>query len=83
MHRAGTVIRRRRNGDLHWWTWAGYRANPTLVATLAEVVDPIQRFDDQAIRLRENLTPADWRLLTADAAERLCLPGVDEKPSPV
>ncbi|MFY1669231.1 DEAD/DEAH box helicase [Plantactinospora sp. WMMB334] len=79
VHRAGTVIRRRNNGDLHWWTWAGYRANATLVATLAEVVDPIQRFDDQAIRLRENLTPADWRSSTADAAERLCLPGVDEK----
>jgi ATP-dependent helicase Lhr and Lhr-like helicase len=31
--------------DLSWWTWAGFRANATLVATLSELVDPMQGFD--------------------------------------
>lgn len=61
-------------GDLRWWTWAGHRANATLAATLTEVIDPIHRFDDRQIRLRENLTPAEWNDLTADAGQRLCLP---------
>ncbi|MFY1696355.1 MULTISPECIES: hypothetical protein [unclassified Solwaraspora] len=79
MHPGGNVILRDRSGDLRWWTWAGYRANATLAATLSEVVDPVQRFDDCQIRLRADLTPADWRSLTADATERICLPDVDEK----
>ncbi|WP_245670256.1 DEAD/DEAH box helicase [Micromonospora mirobrigensis] len=79
VHPGGTVIVRDKHGDLRWWTWAGFRANATLTATLGEVVDPVERFDDSSIRLRENLTPQDWRLLTADAADRLCLPEIDEK----
>lgn len=79
VHPGGNVILRDRSGDLRWWTWAGYRANATLAATLSEVVDPVQRFDDCQIRLRADLTPADWRSLTADATERICLPDVDEK----
>ncbi|MFE9187778.1 hypothetical protein ACFYMB_31100 [Micromonospora haikouensis] len=42
-------------------------------------MDPIQRFDDCQIRLRENLTPATWRELTVDAGQRICLPEVNEK----
>jgi ATP-dependent Lhr-like helicase len=38
------------------------------------VVDPAQQFDDFRIRLRDDLTPEDWRKLTADAGQRLCLP---------
>jgi ATP-dependent Lhr-like helicase len=79
VHPGGTVIVRDDQGDLRWWTWAGLRANATLAATLGEVVDPVQRFDDLQIRLRENLTPQAWRSLVADAVQRLCLPDVSEK----
>ena len=48
-HRAG--------GDVRWWTWAGYRANATLAATLSELVDGAARFDDVSIRLRERPDP--------------------------
>ncbi|MEV7624496.1 DEAD/DEAH box helicase [Actinoplanes sp. NPDC089786] len=80
VHPGGSVILRDQRGDdLRWWTWAGFRANATLAATLAEVVDPVQRFDDRHIRLRENVTPAEWRALIADASQRLCLPEVNKK----
>ncbi|GAB3942631.1 hypothetical protein GCM10027614_30010 [Micromonospora vulcania] len=79
VHPGGTVIVRADNGDLRWWTWAGFRANATLTATLGEVVDPVERFDGNSIRLRENVTPGSWRRLTADAASRLCLPEINEK----
>jgi ATP-dependent Lhr-like helicase len=79
VHPAGNVIVRADNSDLRWWTWAGFRTNATLAATLSEVVDPVQRFDDQYIRLREDLTSAAWCQLTADAATRLCLPEVSRK----
>ncbi len=79
VHPGGTVIVRDTDGDLRWWTWAGFRANATLTATLGEVVDPVERFDDSSIRLRENLIPQAWRSLTADGADRLCLPEIDEK----
>ncbi|KAB1938074.1 DEAD/DEAH box helicase [Micromonospora sp. ALFpr18c] len=79
VHPGGTVILREDNGDLRWWTWAGFRANATLTATLGEVVDPVERFDGNSIRLRENVTPASWRTLTADAATRLCLPEINGK----
>jgi ATP-dependent Lhr-like helicase len=79
VHPGGSVVLRSDNGDLRWWTWAGFRANATLTATLSEVVDPVQRFDDSSIRLREDLTPAAWRDLVAEAAGRLCLPEVNPK----
>jgi ATP-dependent helicase Lhr and Lhr-like helicase len=79
VHPGGAVILRADNHDLRWWTWAGFRANATLAATLSEVVDPTQRYDDRYIRLREDLTPAAWRELTADASTRLCLPEVSRK----
>jgi ATP-dependent helicase Lhr and Lhr-like helicase len=80
VHPGGSIILRDRDGDeLRWWTWAGFRANATLAATLSEVVDPIQRFDDRQIRLRENLSPAEWRALIADAGQRLSLPEVNKK----
>jgi ATP-dependent Lhr-like helicase len=79
VHPGGNLIVRDPSGELRWWTWAGFRANATLVATLAEVTDPAQRFDDYQVRLREDLTAQDWRRLTADVAERLCLPEPSEK----
>ncbi|MFJ6199300.1 DEAD/DEAH box helicase [Micromonospora sp. NPDC092111] len=79
VHPGGTLIVPDRKGDLRWWTWAGFRANATLAATLGEVIDPVERFDDCSIRLRENVTPASWRVATADAADRLCLPEIHDK----
>ncbi|SCL28112.1 ATP-dependent helicase Lhr and Lhr-like helicase [Micromonospora nigra] len=79
VHSGGNVIAREPDGDLHWWTFAGNRANATLAATLSAVVDPVNRYDDQAMKLRENLAPGQWRALASDARERLCLPGLDEK----
>lgn len=79
VHPGGSVMVRGNQGDLRWWTWAGFRANATLAATLSEVVDPSQRFDDLQIRLRDDLTPKAWRDLVADAAQRMCLPEVNEK----
>ena len=79
VHPGGSLITRHEGGDLRWWTWAGFKANATLAATLSEIVDPMQRFDDHQIRLREDVTPAAWREATSDAAARLCLPEVNEK----
>lgn len=79
VHPGGTVITLHRE-DVRWWTWGGYRANATLAATLTGLIDSKQRFDDDAIRLRDDLTPAMWKAGTTDATERLCLPEVDERP---
>ncbi|PWU59500.1 ATP-dependent helicase [Micromonospora globispora] len=78
-HPGGTVIVRDREGEVRWWTWAGFRANATLVATLSELADPSQRYDDASIRLRPDLDREMWRIATADAAGRICLPDVTEK----
>src|SRR5271165_3691081 len=51
VHPAGTVITRA-GEDVRWWTWAGYRANATLAATLSSLTDSVQRFDDASLRLR-------------------------------
>lgn len=78
VHPGGTVIGRR-GVDLRWWTWAGYRANATLAATISDLADEKQSFDDFSIRLRTDLTREMWRAGTADAAQRLCLPDIDER----
>jgi ATP-dependent Lhr-like helicase len=78
VHPGGTVITRS-GEDVRWWTWAGYRANATLAATLSHLTDSVQRFDDASLRLRGDLTHQMWKAGTADAAERLCLPEVDER----
>ena len=51
VHPGGTVITRA-GDDVRWWTWAGYRANATLAATLSHLTDSVQRFDDASIRMR-------------------------------
>jgi ATP-dependent Lhr-like helicase len=71
----GTVIVRH-DGDLLWWTWAGYRANATLMATLGPLADPTQRVDDLHIRLRNDLTGTGWR---RNLASKLCRPEIDER----
>jgi ATP-dependent Lhr-like helicase len=78
VHPSGSVVVRHTD-DVRWWTWAGYRANTTLSATLSHLADPTQRVDDASLRLRADLTPDMWRAGTGDAASRLCLPEVDER----
>jgi ATP-dependent Lhr-like helicase len=78
VHSGGTVITRVHD-DVRWWTWAGYRANATLAATLSDLTDGVQRFDDSSLRMRTDLTLEMWKASTADAAERLCLPDIDER----
>lgn len=78
VHPGGPVITGH-GSDLRWWTWAGYRANATLAATLSDLTDGVQRFDDTSIRLRSDLTGELWRASTADATQRLCLPEVDDR----
>jgi len=75
----GTVILRAASGDVRWWTWAGYRANATLASTLDGLTDPFQSYDDSYLRLRKDLTAAEWKAGIADAIERICLPHVNEK----
>ena len=78
VHPGGTVITRT-GEDVRWWTWAGYRANATLAATLSDLTDSVQRFDDASIRMRTDLSHEMWKAETADVAERLCLPEVDHR----
>jgi ATP-dependent Lhr-like helicase len=74
----GLVISRG-DQDLRWWTWAGYRANATLKATLGGLADEAQRVDDVSIRLRGDLRSSTWRDATAALEGHLCLPEVDDK----
>ncbi|WP_369203605.1 DEAD/DEAH box helicase [Streptomyces sp. PU-14G] len=79
-HPGGTLVTRNGN-DVRWWTWAGYRANATLTATLPSVADPVQRPTDCFVRLREDLTPDMWRtaLAATDGGAALVLPDVDPR----
>lgn len=78
VHADGLVISRRED-DLRWWTWAGYRVNATLKATLGAVADEAQRVDDLSTRLRPDLRPLTWRGVVDAVRDRPCLPEVDEK----
>jgi ATP-dependent Lhr-like helicase len=78
VHPDGLVISRS-DLDLRWWTWAGYRTNATLKATLGGLADEAQRVDDISIRLRGDLRPSTWRVAIAALENRLCLPEVDDK----
>ncbi|GGW51428.1 DEAD/DEAH box helicase [Streptomyces xantholiticus] len=80
VHPGGTLIARRGN-DIRWWTWAGYRANATLSATLSSIADPVQRPTDCYLRLREDLSPDMWRaaLDAVQAGPALVLPDVDPR----
>lgn len=80
VHPGGTLVTRT-GDDVRWWTWAGYRANATLAATLPSIADPVQRPTDFSIRLREDLTPAAWReaVESAGHGDMLVLPDVDRR----
>jgi ATP-dependent Lhr-like helicase len=75
---AGTVVSAS-DGDLRWWTWAGYRANATLKATLGELADPAARVSDLSIRLRTDLRPGTWSASVRVLRGKLRPPEVDEK----
>ena len=75
----GGLIISRGDLDLRWWTWAGYRVNATLKATLGGLADELQRADDVSIRLRGDLWPSTWRSLVVQVKDRLCPPEIDEK----
>ncbi|MGW5555611.1 DEAD/DEAH box helicase [Micromonospora sp. NPDC003944] len=79
VHPAGPVLVRDSDGEVRWWTWAGFRANATLIATLSELADPGQRYDDASIRLRPDVDRAMVRQAMAEAADRICLPDVSDK----
>jgi ATP-dependent Lhr-like helicase len=78
VHTGGLVISRGED-DLRWWTWAGYRVNATLKATLSTVADQAQRVDDLSIRLRADLRSSTWRGVVDALQNHLCLPEIDEK----
>ncbi|TYK44607.1 DEAD/DEAH box helicase [Actinomadura decatromicini] len=78
VHPGGTVITRE-GDDVRWWNWGGYRANAVLTATLSGLTDEKQRFEDEWVRLRPDLTRDMWKAGTANAADRLCLPDIDER----
>lgn len=67
-----TVIVRDGDDDVRWWTWAGYRTNLTVAASLAagsDVVDDRAQPNDRWIRLRAAVSPADWSAAKTAAAE--------------
>ena len=76
VHPGGTVISRARD-DVRWWTWAGFRANATLAATLSDLADGLQHYTDSYLRMRADLSAEMWKIATRDAADRICLPEVD------
>ncbi|MFE3070571.1 DEAD/DEAH box helicase [Streptomyces sp. NPDC059247] len=80
VHPGGTLVVRQ-GDDVRWWTWAGYRANATLGATLGSIADPVQRPTDCFVRLREDLTRSMWRaaLDAARSGPALVLPEVDQR----
>ncbi|MER8231469.1 DEAD/DEAH box helicase [Streptomyces sp. NPDC094049] len=79
-HPGGTLVVRQ-GDDVRWWTWAGYRANATLAATLGSIADPVQRPTDCFVRLREDLTRSMWQdaLDAARSGPALVLPEVDPR----
>ncbi|MGW5480927.1 DEAD/DEAH box helicase [Streptomyces sp. NPDC004008] len=78
VHPGGTLVTRVGN-DVRWWTWAGYRANATLAATLQSVTDPLQRPTDCWLRLREDLTTAAWCAAREGVSDNLVLPDIDHR----
>ncbi|GAA2814142.1 hypothetical protein GCM10010441_43560 [Kitasatospora paracochleata] len=77
-HPAGTLVTRA-GEDVRWWTWAGFRANATLAATLPTVADPVQRPTDCYVRLREDLTAEMWHAARAATGDHLVFPDIDRR----
>ncbi|WP_369213854.1 DEAD/DEAH box helicase [Streptomyces flavofungini] len=79
VHPGGTVIARRHDGDVRWWTWAGHRANATLAATLSPAVSPHRRAHAHWIRLKDDLNQEEWADAITRASTGLTLPEVDRR----
>ncbi|WP_130799644.1 DEAD/DEAH box helicase [Streptomyces otsuchiensis] len=79
VHPKGTLILSDQGGHHRWWTWAGYRANATLAASLSAVAVPGQQVNDRWIRLREDVTASSWSNANREAQNRLRLPDIDER----
>ncbi|MEU4691915.1 DEAD/DEAH box helicase [Actinoplanes sp. NPDC023714] len=77
--RQGSTVTRTPSGYLCWWTWAGYRANATLVSTLSRVTEPVQDHRDTYLRLRADVTREEWLEAREDATEHLSLPEISLK----
>jgi ATP-dependent Lhr-like helicase len=75
---AGCLVLTRDGDDVHWWTWAGARANATLIAGLPGIVDESQRPNNFGIRLRgveaEKRLPAALNAVNWDTALPAVLP---------
>ncbi|MFJ9557837.1 DEAD/DEAH box helicase [Nocardiopsis sp. NPDC101807] len=80
VHPGGTLVTREGDG-MRWWTWAGYRANATLTATMSSVTDPVQRPTDLSVRLREDVTADAWARARESVRSDgpLVLPDVDPR----
>ncbi|MFD8670823.1 DEAD/DEAH box helicase [Streptomyces microflavus] len=78
VHPAGSLLVRDADAA-RWWTWAGYRANATLSASLGNLADPVQRPTDTHVRLRQDLSPADWKAARVELPDSLTLPTVDPR----
>ncbi|MBC3986007.1 DEAD/DEAH box helicase [Streptomyces sp. AC536] len=78
VHPAGTLLVRDADAT-RWWTWAGYRANATLAASLGNLADPVQRPTDTHVRLRQDLSLTDWKAARAELPDSLTLPTVDSR----
>ncbi|MFI6576354.1 DEAD/DEAH box helicase [Nocardiopsis sp. NPDC050513] len=76
VHPGGSVIVRSEGGDLRWWTWAGARANLTLIASLGSASDPKQQPNDACLRLNPDLDPRTWAAAKQAARESVTLPTV-------
>lgn len=74
----GATVIRRDGTDVRWWTWAGYRANATLAATLPAILDPDRRPTDHYLCFQPDMSTDDWRR-AKDGMTQLSLPRVDEK----
>lgn len=76
---AGRLVIGASDDDLRWWTWAGYRVNATLQASLSQVADPAARVNDLYIRLRPDLRASTWPSVVRSLEGRLVLPSVDDR----
>jgi len=72
----GTVVERSR-GEATWWTWAGTRANATLMAALPGVVDPKQRLGNFGLRLLREDAASDLAGMLGDVDWETALPEVN------
>lgn len=67
-----------RDDGLRWWTWAGGKANLTLMARLRSVAEPSARLDNYAVRLKPDLSKAEVESALQAAHADSTLPEVSD-----